>query len=59
MHYTRKEYTMAQYEIDLINEFLANGGQVTKCPPALAKGNEASIGTRLEVARQRKEFKKQ
>ena len=50
---------MAQYEIDLINEFLAIGGQVTKCPPALAKGNEASIGTRLEVARQRKEFKKQ
>jgi hypothetical protein len=33
----------------LIQEYLANGGKVTSCPPAHAKGNEASLGTKQAV----------
>ena len=41
----------------LVQEYLANGGEITKCPPANAKGNEASKATKEEVAEQRKAWK--
>ena len=42
----------------LIQEYLANGGKVTSCPPAHAKGNEASRGTKQAVKEARAEYRK-
>ena len=41
----------------LIQEYLANGGKVTSCPPAHAKGNEASSGTKQTVKEARAEYR--
>ena len=41
----------------LIQEYLANGGKVISCPPAHAKGNEASLGTKQAVKEARDEYR--
>ena len=41
----------------LIQEYLANGGKVTFCPPAHAKGNEASSGTKQAVKEAKAEYR--
>ena len=41
----------------LIQEYLANGGKVTSCPPAHAKGNEASSGTKQVVKEARVKYR--
>lgn len=43
---------------ELVDEYLANGGKITQCPPANAQGNEASRRSREAVTRKRREWHK-
>jgi len=54
MRYTKEQ---GQHD-EAVQEFLNNGGKISKVQPALAKGSEASRVTKRDVAKARAAFRR-